>query len=150
MKHSNSGWSKRGDGVGGGYNNHLSEIQSRLLDLGSHIATPMNSKRSTSMKLGRTSFPVDELVIQLEEWIDMMDEILPPLKNFILPGGGIASSTLHLDQHLPTQQKEHVLKFNNQVSMFATQGDTDYGDLDVDICDAVTRMIVKCQWIQVY
>lgn len=62
----------------------LADIQSRLLDIGSHIATPLNSSSSTKIKL--TAF--DSIHIEtLETWIDTMDSLLPPLKNFILPQG---------------------------------------------------------------
>lgn len=57
-------------------------IQSRLLDAGSAIATPTSS--SSEAQLERVTF--DEAHVEvLEEWIDEMDETLPPLKNFILP-----------------------------------------------------------------
>jgi cob(I)alamin adenosyltransferase len=60
----------------------LAEIQSRLMDVGSHVATPLKS--SASSKIQRTAFAEDHIQY-LENWIDEMDNQLPPLKNFILP-----------------------------------------------------------------
>jgi len=60
----------------------LVEIQSRLLDAGSAIATPQSS--SSAEQLARAAFPPD-LTPKLENWIDEFDAELPPLKNFILP-----------------------------------------------------------------
>lgn len=59
-------------------------IQSRLLDLGSHVATPIDSSNMTKLK--RTEFSND-FVIALEKMTDKYDASLPPLKNFILPKG---------------------------------------------------------------
>lgn len=60
----------------------LPEIQSRLLDIGSAVATPVSS--AAEHKMSRVNF--DEAhVSQLEAWIDAMDEELPALRNFILP-----------------------------------------------------------------
>ena len=69
--------------VSNGLSSHLHEIQSRLLDLSSCIATPLQSTQSTS-KLRRTKF-APRHVVTLETWIDELDANLPPLKNFILP-----------------------------------------------------------------
>jgi len=68
-------------------------IQSRLLDIGSSIATPITSSSRT--KLQRVTFASSH-VENLESWIDAMDANLEPLSNFILPSGGKASSFLHL------------------------------------------------------
>jgi cob(I)alamin adenosyltransferase len=64
----------------------LQWIQSRLLDLGSHVATPVNSSSSTDKKLQQTVFPASNYV-ELETRIDYYETKLPPLKNFILPYG---------------------------------------------------------------
>ena len=60
----------------------LTEIQSRLLDVGSAIATPPAT--STAVQLDRAAFPA-HCTADLERWIDAMDDELPPLRNFILP-----------------------------------------------------------------
>ena len=61
--------------------------------MGSHIATPRNSENEQKVQL--TEFNADN-VENLERWIDQMDAQLPPLKNFILPSGGVASASLHV------------------------------------------------------
>jgi cob(I)alamin adenosyltransferase len=77
-----------------GIEEQLVEIQSRLLDVGSAVATPQRT--SSAAQLARASFASIDLAQQLEVWIDAMDDTLPPLKNFILPSGGAASSQLHI------------------------------------------------------
>ena len=68
-------------------------IQSRLLDLGSAVATPLGESSNDKIKRTRLD-PRDTKV--LEHLIDAMDEDLPPLQNFILPSGGKAASFLHV------------------------------------------------------
>lgn len=80
------------------------KIQSRLLDIGSHVATPRSSASEkrigvfcfiitllevksclvSNQKLEITSFSEEHLK-KLEQWIDQLDQKLPPLRNFILP-----------------------------------------------------------------
>ena len=71
----------------------LAEVQSRLLDVGSAVATPLNE--SSDRKTAIAAFD-SSATTALEEWIDAMDEQLPPLTQFILPGGGEASARLHV------------------------------------------------------
>jgi ATP:cob(I)alamin adenosyltransferase len=70
----------------------LAEVQSRLLDAGSAVATPPSS--ASDAKLQRTRFggaPVE----RLEAAVDALDAALPPLRAFILPSGGRAAAALH-------------------------------------------------------
>lgn len=69
----------------------LIEIQDRLFTLGSMLATP-------DEKGGKIKIP--KLVISdvefLEKEIDFMNESLPPLKSFVLPGGHTTVSYCHI------------------------------------------------------
>jgi len=71
----------------------ICEVQSRLIDLGSHVATPRTS--STEEQCNRTLFDGKNTEL-LEKWIDEYEELLPPLRNFIIPSGGPASTHLHV------------------------------------------------------
>ena len=75
------------------YPERLSRVQCVLQDIGSLVATPKSSARDAHLK--RVGIG-PELVKELEEWIDEYTAELPPLENFILPGGGKASATLHI------------------------------------------------------
>ncbi len=67
----------------------LHAIQNDLFNLGSDLAT-LTADRWEGMRL----VDADD-VTRLEVEIDAMNEILPPLEEFILPGGGPVSAFLH-------------------------------------------------------
>lgn len=69
----------------------LQHIQSALFDLGSNLACEVENRKKYN--LPQIS---DEFVAEIELEIDRMDNELPPLKNFILPGGSQAASSLHI------------------------------------------------------
>lgn len=54
-------------------------IQQRLQELNSHVATVFSPSLTPSFDMEK------KFTTQLEEWIDVMNEQLPALKNFILP-----------------------------------------------------------------
>ena len=62
----------------------LSRIQHDLFDLGGELAVPGYEMIS------------DERISALENELDALNESLPPLKNFILPGGSPAAAQCHL------------------------------------------------------
>jgi len=68
----------------------LRQIQSDLFTLGSHLACPDPAHAD---KLPKFS---EDRITQLEQQIDAADAILPPLHQFILPGGAPAAAHLHL------------------------------------------------------
>jgi len=96
---------------------HLVVIQSRLLDLGSHIATPRTS--SPEKHLALTSFP-DTHAALLEQWIDLMDKDLPPLHNFILPGGGQSATQLHVCRSVCRRAERQVVLLFQQKDVDAS------------------------------
>jgi cob(I)alamin adenosyltransferase len=65
----------------------LEIIQSRLLDVGSAVATPIEATGpGTATKQQRVQFDA-AASSALETWIDEMDQELPQLTSFILPSG---------------------------------------------------------------
>ena len=62
----------------------LNEIQHRLFDLGGELAMP-----------GYTLI-TEEHIKQLDEWLDNFNSQLPPLKEFVLPKGSLATTCCHL------------------------------------------------------
>lgn len=67
----------------------LQHLQHQLFILGADLATPL-SKKVKIERIGSEDIKV------LEQWIDKLEENLPPLTSFILPGGSQAGATLHL------------------------------------------------------
>lgn len=67
----------------------LHQIQNDLFNVGADLAT-LPADRWEGMVLLQ---PVD--VERLEQWIDELNEDLPPLKEFILPGGGPVGAFFH-------------------------------------------------------
>ncbi|MES2374553.1 MAG: cob(I)yrinic acid a,c-diamide adenosyltransferase [Bacteroidota bacterium] len=69
----------------------LKEVQDRLFTIGSSLACDPDKEPLMKMPdLKETD------ITFLEKEIDTMNEVLPPMKSFILPGGHIAVSTTHV------------------------------------------------------
>jgi len=68
----------------------LKEIQDRLFTLGSTLAADPDNTKLKTPDLHESDVEL------LEKSIDAMDEVLEPLRNFVLPGGHIHVSYCHL------------------------------------------------------
>jgi cob(I)alamin adenosyltransferase len=62
---------------------------------------------------GKRPLPDPGCVTVLEQEIDRMEEFLPPLKSFILPGGNIAVSYCHIARCVCRRTERRVLSLNN-------------------------------------
>lgn len=71
--------------------NFLHFVQSAIFDLGSNLACEMENRNKYN--LPQIS---DEFIKDMELEIDKLDSELSPLTNFILPGGTLAASSIHM------------------------------------------------------
>lgn len=120
----------------------LSFIQQNLLQIGSHLATPVHSSETNSQEQNKQKAEqkkkqeeenneaeekerkrIEEvqkkrtqfdhqLIPWLESNIDQMDQRLPPLRNFILPAGG-ASGAFHVARAVCRRFERDVIRLRN-------------------------------------
>lgn len=82
----------------------LIEIQDRLFTLGSLLAADPEKNK---MKLPEIK---EEDIVLLEKEIDKMDEVLPEMKHFVLPGGHTTVSYCHLARCVCRRAERATLK----------------------------------------
>lgn len=90
--------------------NMLRTIQNRLFDIGAELASPTPTSREVR-------WIDDEDGRALENFIDSMTELLPPLRHFILPGGGERASRLHLARTICRRTERTVLELSQKASL---------------------------------
>ncbi len=66
----------------------LIEIQNFLFEIGAELAGYYKNKENSIIK--------DEDITQIEQWIDSFNEELPEIRAFILPGGSVIASHIHI------------------------------------------------------
>ena len=87
-----------------GQQDQLHQIQQQLFLIGSHLATdPQKDK----VKLPELSSTATE---ELEQSIDKLNEELPPLRNFVLPGGHPANSQAHISRCVCRRAERRVVE----------------------------------------
>lgn len=87
------------------YNQLLFQVQNRLFDIGSHLASDPSKE---PLPAG-----IDENDIKLlEEAMDDMNEELPPLRYFILPGGDKAVASAHICRTVCRRAERRVVSLH--------------------------------------
>lgn len=83
-------------------------IQNELFDIGAELATPADAHwegmpKTTEVHVGR-----------LERWIDDLNESLPSLTSFILPGGTPLSAHLHVARTVCRRAERSILALHEE------------------------------------
>jgi cob(I)alamin adenosyltransferase len=93
----------------------LASIQNELFVIGSHLAAPADSETATK------HLPAIDpaAVARLETEIDAAEAALPPLKNFVLPGGTEPAARLHLARTVCRRAERLVTAFAQQEAVHA-------------------------------
>jgi cob(I)alamin adenosyltransferase len=80
----------------------LSRIQHDLFDLGGELATP------------GYQMIYAERIPELEAILDKYNDAIPPLKNFILPGGSIPAAHCHVARAVARRAERTMVSFNRE------------------------------------
>ena len=91
-------------------NKEIEEIQNDLLEIGSSLAVS-------------GTLPADQLShrpLEFEKLIDKLTSEMPPLKEFILPGGGKGASFLHLSRTIGRRAERLVVGLSKTESIDST------------------------------
>jgi cob(I)alamin adenosyltransferase len=107
----------------------LRKIQNDLFNLGGELSMPERTLLEATA------------VEDLDEQVEELNADLPPLKEFILPGGGMASSVCHLARAICRRSERHVvaLSRSESVSPLAIQYLNRLSDLLFIMCRVIMR-----------
>jgi cob(I)alamin adenosyltransferase len=84
----------------------LREIQDRLFTIGSNLASEPDKSKMKIPDL------LENDVEFLEKQIDSMNEVLPEMRFFILPGGHVTVSNCHIARCVCRRAERHVIHLN--------------------------------------
>ncbi|MEM6779601.1 MAG: cob(I)yrinic acid a,c-diamide adenosyltransferase [Planctomycetota bacterium] len=87
---------------------HLQQVQHELFSIGAELASPdpdeFNLRVISQQHIGR-----------VETWIDEAESDLAPLTQFILPGGSLTASNLHLARAICRRAERRVISLSDDV-----------------------------------
>ncbi|MEJ2652453.1 MAG: cob(I)yrinic acid a,c-diamide adenosyltransferase [Gammaproteobacteria bacterium] len=85
--------------------NYLGRIQHELFDLGGELSMP-----------GHTLIKA-EMVERWEKDVEILNEALPPLKEFVLPGGTPAAAVCHVARTVCRRAERHTVSLARQTQI---------------------------------
>ena len=92
----------------------LLNIQRDLFVVGAHLADPT---ARVEAKRGDKASLTEEQTARLEQWIDQFEETLPPLRQFILPGGSKGGAALHHARTICRRAERRIVALSQQVEV---------------------------------
>lgn len=87
----------------------LSVVQNELFDLGGELATPSHALNVSVQQVVGTD-AINRLELEMDQW----NASLPPLKNFVLPGGHPTVSFCHLARCICRRAERRIFSLNEQ------------------------------------
>ena len=88
----------------------LDHIQRDLFGLGARLADPARKIAERVSKAAVTSHDI----LRLEQWIDLLESELPPLRRFILAGGSPAGAALHVARTVCRRAERSIVALGNE------------------------------------
>lgn len=92
----------------------LERIQNELFTLGAELATPASAAESKQRRTPRIS---EAEAKQLEGWIDEASSAVPPLTNFVLPGGSLMAAHLHICRTVCRRAERAVVTLGREAAI---------------------------------
>lgn len=89
----------------------MAQIQNHLFAVGADLATPATHTKASEFRI-----PADFTIV-METAIDTLSEELPPLTNFILPGGCAAGAILHIARVVCRRSERRVVQLANETEV---------------------------------
>ena len=91
----------------------IARIQNHLFDVGADLATPATHSKASEMRIS------GDFTTEMEATIDALSDELPPLKNFILPGGCPAGAMLHIARVVCRRSERCVVRLARETDVNA-------------------------------
>ena len=88
--------------------NQLKLIQNSLFSIGSNLALEPDETKH-KYKISKLPSIKDSDISEIESWIDLLGEKLPPLNGFILPGGHIVVSYSHIVRTICRRAERNIV-----------------------------------------
>jgi cob(I)alamin adenosyltransferase len=85
----------------------ISRIQNELFDVGGELSVPFEHLNTAKQQVVKF-----EDIERLEREMDGFNELLPPLTNFVLPGGHLANSSAHLARTVCRRAERLVVRLS--------------------------------------
>ncbi|MCG9127443.1 cob(I)yrinic acid a,c-diamide adenosyltransferase [Candidatus Poribacteria bacterium] len=89
----------------------LERVQNHLFSLGADLATPDSHTKSHTIRI------TGDFTEEMERLIDSLSEELPPLTNFILPGGSNAGGLIHLARTVCRRSERCVVRLSKELDI---------------------------------
>jgi len=90
----------------------LSEVQNELFNIGAELASESGGEKAANY--ARAFTDADAKIASLEQLMDELDAVLPPLTTFILPSGSQAGALMHLCRTVCRRAERAVVSLSHQ------------------------------------